>query len=418
MMWLSGAISRRTTGDFFKGSMKLQMLQATRTYESGGPSALAAYLNEVDATLKGQRYLTDARERDLVTGEDRSALRRTEPGWFVFPPLRKGQFVIVESSADGRYRFVTVAPPPISLAVFLPYFVIAALLVALLGVWLSLGIVSPLHKLASAVDRFGQGDLSARADGTRGDEIGKVARSFNAMAERIATLLTAERRLLQDVSHELRSPLARLSFAAELMKDAHDSEAALSRMRREIKRLAGLVGTLLEMTSAEGDPTSRKSVLMLLSPLVKEIVDDCSFEAAAHQVQISSTIGSQNLVAGDPELLRRAIENIVRNAIRYAPKDSAVEVKLEDCATGVAIRVRDYGPGVPEEMLGRIFDPFLRVEESRDGHEGGVGLGLSIVRRVVQLHHGQVRAGNAVPGLWVEMLLPIRVNDVVSKNSI
>jgi two-component system sensor histidine kinase CpxA len=414
MMWISGSISRRTTGEFFEGSMNLQLLQASRAYESGGPSALAAYLLEVDTALKGQRYLTDARGRDLATGEGRSSLRRTEINRLGFPVARDGHFVIVMSSADGRYRFVTVAPPPISLAILLPYFLIAVLLVALLGVWLSVSIVSPLHKLANAVDRFGLGDLSARADDSRGDEIGKVALSFNDMAERIATLLTAERRLLQDVSHELRSPLARLSFAAELMKDARDPEAALSRMRREIDRLARLVGTLLEMTSAEGDPAAHKSALLPIGSLVEEIVDDCDFEAAARHVNVECSIASRSMIEGDPELLRRAIENILRNAIRYSPENSAIEVRLDDSPNGVIIRVRDYGPGVPEDMLGRIFDAFFRVEESRDGHEGGVGLGLSIVRRVVLLHHGQVRAENAIPGLRVEMLLPSRTTGAPS----
>ncbi len=414
MMWFSGSISRRTTGEFFEGSMKLQLSQAGRAYESGGPSALAAYLKEVDAALKGQRYLTDAGGRDLATGEDRSALRRTEFNRLGFPAAREGHFVIVMSSADGRYRFVTVAPPPISLRILLPYFLIAVLLVALLGVWLSVSIVSPLHKLASAVDSFGRGDLSARADDSRGDEIGKVARSFNGMAERIATLLTAERRLLQDVSHELRSPLARLSFAAELMKNARDPETALSRMRREIDRLARLVGTLLEMTSAEGDPATHKSVALPIAPLVEEIVDDCSFEAAARHVKVECSIASRAMLAADPELIRRAIENILRNAIRYSPENSTIEVQLDDRADEVAIRVRDYGPGVPEDMLGRIFESFFRVDESRDGTEGGVGLGLSIVRRVVLLHHGQVRAENALPGLRVEMLLPCRTNDAHS----
>jgi len=146
------------------------------------------------------------------------------------------------------------------------------------------------------------------------------------------------------------------------------------------------------------------------APLVEEIVDDCSFEAAAHNVNIECSIASRTVLEADPELLRRAIENILRNAIRYSPETSTIEVRLDDCPNGVIIRVRDYGPGVPEDMLGRIFDSFFRVDESRDGHEGGVGLGLSIVRRVVLLHHGQVRAENALPGLRVEMLLPSRTN--------
>jgi len=226
------------------------------------------------------------------------------------------------------------------------------------------------------------------------------------MAGRIETLLTAERRLLQDVSHELRSPLARLSFAAELMSDTASSQAT-GRVRREIERLSQLVGSLLEMTSAEGDPSSRKTRRVSIVELVREIAEDCKVESAVRNVQIDMQVHSKVFVDGDPELLRRAIENVLRNAIRFAPADSSVSVQLEQNAENVTLKVRDFGSGVPEEMLGRIFDPFFRVEESRDGATGGVGLGLSIARRAVQLHHGSLTAENADPGLQVNVMIPV-----------
>jgi two-component system sensor histidine kinase CpxA len=218
--------------------------------------------------------------------------------------------------------------------------------------------------------------------------------------------VTAERRLLQDVSHELRSPLARLSFAAELMKGADDPEAAASRMKREIARLSRLVAALLEVNSAEGDPSSRKTQRFLLTDLVREIVEDCAFEAEAHQVRIESMLDSAAIVEGDPELIRRAVENVVRNAIRFAPHDSAVMVRMADCPGNVVISIRDCGPGAPPELLSRIFDPFFRVDESRDGATGGAGLGLSIARRAVLLHHGEIIAENASPGLRVRTTIP------------
>ncbi len=406
LLWITAHISRRANGTFFEGSMKLELQQAQRVYEIEGPQSLAEYLAETDEALKGTRYLTDANGRDLVSGADRSAMLSTEFDFMGFPKEKNGQIVIVKPSADGRYRLVVVAPPPLRLVRFLPYFLLVVLAIALLSWALSVGIVSPLRRVAETVDSFGRGDLSARVECERKDEIGNLARSFNSMAERIETLLTAERRLLQDVSHELRSPLARLSFAAELMKDTPDPEAATSRMRREIERLSQLVATLLEVTSAEGDPASRKTQRVAMADLVQEIVTDCAFEAEARNVGIDNEMRSSAVVEGDPELLRRAVENVLRNAIRFAPGDSRVSVKVQDTGSNVTVRVRDCGPGVPGDLLARIFDPFFRVDESRDGAGGGTGLGLFIARRAVLLHHGEITAVNASPGLRVNLVIP------------
>jgi signal transduction histidine kinase len=266
--------------------------------------------------------------------------------------------------------------------------------------------VSPLRRVASTVDAFGRGDLSVRVESKRRDEIGDVARSFNSMADRIETLVTAERRLLQDVSHELRSPLARLSFAVELIKDSPDPEQGIARLQREIQRLSQLVGTLLDMTSAEGGVFTRRMMMVRIATLAEEIVDDCRLEAEARGVSISSAISSTATIQCEPELVRRAIENVLRNAIRFAPPDSVVETRVEDHSDRVVISIRDYGSGVPAETLERIFDPFFRVDDSRNGASGGAGLGLSIARRAVLLHQGEIVAENASPGLRVRITIP------------
>jgi two-component system sensor histidine kinase CpxA len=229
------------------------------------------------------------------------------------------------------------------------------------------------------------------------------------MADRIEMLLTAERRLLQDVSHELRSPLSRLSFAAELIKDAPNPEAALSRVRREISRLSQLVATLLEVNSSEWDVSSRKTQPVPIATLTEEIVADCSVEAEVRNVRIDTRTHSSRTVEGDPELLRRAIENILRNAIRFAPAGSHVLVQIDDGEDGVGIRVRDCGPGVPEDLLVRIFDPFFRVDEARDIAAGGTGLGLSIARRAILLHQGEITARNGAAGFEVSISIPVSV---------
>jgi two-component system sensor histidine kinase CpxA len=269
---------------------------------------------------------------------------------------------------------------------------------------LAIGIVTPLRETAAAVDKFGQGDLTVRIPTTRPDEIGNLARAFNDMAVRIQTLLTAERRLLQDISHELRSPLARLNIAIELARTADDRDAAAARLQKEVNRLASLVGALLEVTRAEGDPSARRSEELRIGHILRDVVQSCSLEAEARRCRLVVSDQSDRTLHGDPELLRRALENVVRNAIRYAPEDTDVELRTADGPLGVAVSVRDTGRGVPDDMLPRLTQPFFRVEDARDySSSGGVGLGLSIAHRAVQLHHGTLVAENAHPGLRVTL---------------
>jgi two-component system sensor histidine kinase CpxA len=227
------------------------------------------------------------------------------------------------------------------------------------------------------------------------------------MAERIQTLLVAERRLLQDVSHELRSPLARLAFAIELARTAPDRQAAINRLKREVDCLSGLVASLVEVTRAEGDPLAHKFEALRIDDVLSDVVDSCSLEAEASRCRIVASCASMGEIRGDRELLRRAFDNVLRNAVRYSPAGATVEVALRDEKGRAIVQVRDYGAGVPDQLLGRIFEPFFRVDESRETATGGVGLGLSIVRRVLELHQGSVSAENAHPGLRVTLSLPI-----------
>ncbi|MFO0889331.1 MAG: ATP-binding protein [Isosphaeraceae bacterium] len=275
-----------------------------------------------------------------------------------------------------------------------------------LGYLFTLLIARPLRALRLAVERFGRGDLGARIGSRRRDEIGELARSFDQMAGQIETLLTAERRLLQDVSHELRTPLTRLGFALELARTAVDREAALARARKESRRLADLVDELLQLTRAEGDPEARVFQPIALEMLLRDIADDCELEAEARGVPLDLRADRPVNLEGDRELLRRAVENVVRNAIRHSPGGTPVEVSLELRGTEAIVSVRDRGPGVPDDQLDVIFKPFYRVEDDRDRASGGVGLGLSIARRAVALHQGTIRASNAYPGLAVRIELP------------
>jgi two-component system sensor histidine kinase CpxA len=297
-------------------------------------------------------------------------------------------------------------PPHVDPRPYIPYYGLILFAVAILCWPLAMNIGAPLRTLANVVDRFGQGDLSIRLRLARRDEIGNLARSFDRMADRIETLLVAERRLLQDVSHELRSPLARLSFAAELARTAPDHDVAIARVKKEVSRLSELVGTLLEVTRNEGDPSSRSRASFFLDELVREVVEDCIVENVDRGCRVTLPAADPIALVGDRELMRRAVENVLRNAIYYSPAESEVEVTVRRVSEHVHIGVRDRGPGVPDELLPKIFQPFFRVDDSRNGSTGGLGLGLSIALRAVRLHNGEIRAKNANPGLLVEIDLP------------
>jgi two-component system sensor histidine kinase CpxA len=277
----------------------------------------------------------------------------------------------------------------------------------LLCYWLAYHLTSPVRALQKAVERFGAGDLTSRVGSTRRDELGQLARTFDRMAGRIETLLAAERRLLLDISHELRSPLARLGVAVELARSGENLDANLNRIQKESDRLNSLVGQLLQVTRAEGDPNSLRRDPIRLDDLVAQLVEDAQIEASAHGCELRYDHHEPLTVEGDPELLRRAVENVIRNAIRYSPPREPVEVSLARRNGHAIVDIRDHGPGVPEESLSRIFDAFYRVDSDRNRVSGGIGLGLSIARRAVQLHKGAIRARNAQPGLEVELELPV-----------
>ena len=352
-------------------------------------------------------HLTDAQGRDLLTGEDLSAVKNSDPSmwWFLFGS-RRPSFTRVVS--DGEYRYIVRSAEPdepfwFFNAQHLWVLAVSILFCSALAYYLT----APLRNLRRTVERFGQGDFSARTHAKRRDELGELGRTFDRMAERIQVLLSAERRLLQDVSHELRSPLARLGVAAALAESDADRPAALKQIGRESERLNTLIGELLQVTRAEGDKESLRLEIVRLDELVGEVADDCGVEAQARNCKLAFRSASTPTVKGDPELLRRAVENLVRNAIRHTADGTIVDVKLDSDGDRALVSVRDHGSGVPEENLSRIFDPFYRVESDRNRGSGGTGLGLSIARRAVDLHKGSIRARNAHPGLVVEVEIPL-----------
>ena len=251
--------------------------------------------------------------------------------------------------------------------------------------------------------------------GSRHDELTDLGREFDHMAERIAALISAQNRLLADISHELRSPPARLTVALELARKNTTGKGigALDRIEMESERVNKLVGQLLALTRLESGAETVPPETVALEELVQEVIDDANYEAKPLHKEVKAVQLDPCRVRGSVELLRSGIENVVRNAIRYTAEGSAIEVSLSGKLDTALLTVRDYGPGVPESELDHIFEPFYRVSEARERSSGGVGLGLSIAERTVKLHGGNIRAANAHDGLLITIELPLSTTPVV-----
>jgi two-component system sensor histidine kinase CpxA len=391
---------------------RLQVEGAVHAYEQGGAPELSAFLTRLDRSFTSTHYLLDTDNRDLVSGDILHPVL-SAPGTGAMVRLARRAFGVRTTfavpSPDTRYRLLYVdAQQWQNVPAQAPYYLVVLIITAVAYSYLSVGIASSLKTISRTADRFGEGDLNARVPPTtRQDEIGNLARSFNGMADHIATLLVAERRLLQDVSHELRSPLARLAFAIELSRTASDRDASHARIKKELDSLSGLVASLVEVTRAEGDPLAQTMERLSLAELLRDVVDSCALDAQASDRTVNLSVTSSPVVRGNRELLRRAFDNVIRNAVRHAPTSSPVMVSLGEEDRRAIVAVRDMGEGVSDTLLERIFEPFFRSEDPHGERTAGVGLGLSIVRRVIELHQGSATARNAHPGLCVTLTLPI-----------
>lgn len=401
----------------FNMVLNLQLEDAKKAYEAGGQAALSGVLARYGNVTDSEVIFTDSEGKDLLTGQVRQDLRKRMAQRRRRPPLFLSLFgfnrqpIIARSDSSHKYwLFLTDARRGSNSSLFWflqPQQLWIVIVVVLLCYAFAYHLTSPVRRLQKTVDRFGRGDLLARAETNRRDELGQLARTFNQMGDRIQTLLNAERRLLQDISHELRSPLARLGVAIELARSGDNKQSAFDRIQKEAERLNSLVGELLQVTRAEGDPSKQKLDPVQLDQMLGALVYDCEIEAHAKDCKLALQAQPPVVVLGDEVLLRRAVENVLRNAIRHAPNGSAIELELASAGAKAEIRIRDHGPGVPDDSLPRIFDAFYRVDTDRNRASGGVGLGLAIARRAIELHKGTLKAQNVKPGLLVTLELPL-----------
>jgi two-component system sensor histidine kinase CpxA len=400
--------------------------EAVQAYQTSGETATWKYLRTVHEAHHVRLFIADEKGRDL--------LGRTPPPWVV--RAQTGEMRTAESfwgrlgpqqflrssmtTPDGHHYTQVIELAPTPSGMFgphgLPIFfgILSSGLVCYL---LARYLTAPIVRLRAATQKLAEGDLAARAgvpESRRHDEMAELMRDFDRMAERLEKLVNAQRRLLTDISHELRSPLARLNVALELARRRSGSEAgsALDRIDRETNRLNQLIQKLLTIARLDGGDEYIQKLPLHLEHLISEIARDAAFEAQGRRCEVEVDVIDDCVVTGNYRLLQSAIENVVRNAIRYTEPGTDVQIRLEQGlgpkGPEAVVRVTDSGPGVPEEALDKLFRPFYRIDDARGRQTGGVGLGLAITERAVALHGGTIRAVNRPQGgLMVELRLPL-----------
>ena len=278
--------------------------------------------------------------------------------------------------------------------------------------WLARSLTSPIRRLRQATRQFAAGDLTTRVgDQVKGKhEIAGLAVDFDEMAAKIETLVGTQKRLLRDISHELRSPLARLGVALELARqDANQAarQKALGRIELEAERMNEMIGQLLSLTRLETGASELPQAEFDLCQLLERLVQDARFEAANRNCAVNFSGPESLVISGFEVLLARGVENVIRNALSYSADESLVVVELRQTAREIQIVITDQGPGVPEAALDKLFEPFYRVADARDRQSGGSGIGLAIAAQAVRLHGGSICADNrAEGGLRVSISLP------------
>lgn len=397
---------------------------ADQAYEQGGATGLTEWSLQqrregIEATLyENGQSLSPIRMPSSVRGslqtwldEKRDMVLQPWPNLYVAVQQVQGsdghaRQLVALSRTHSRLR------PQTRQAIFLAsQAVLSLLFIGLVGWWVARSVARPVEAIRQATRRMAAGELSARVGGKgrrAHDELAQLARDFDAMAERIEALVAHDRSVLQDLSHELRSPLARLHLILDLARrSGHADDAAryFAQAEQEITRLDDMTGEMLALSRLEGGIPGENRERIDLAAILRECVQRAALEAQARRIALSLDAAAPVWVSGHPLLLERALDNLIANAIKFSPEGGAVALSAQRSGANVRCTIRDHGPGVPEGELPSLFRPLFRG--SNASRAQGHGLGLAIVQRVVRAHGGEVSAHNADGGgLAVEVLLP------------
>lgn len=395
-------------------------------YKTGGKSALEQYEQTLRAGSGMQTCLLDGATRQALGGTlpshvNRVLNRTLETGqssfrlgllWTAATPVYDGShlyvFVIEVRPLRGFLDGRTFAAP------LLGRLAMALIVAGIFCLFLTRHIVAPVRALQAAALQLAAGNLNSRvlpAIGPHEDELADTARAFDQMADRIQVLVQRRQELLADISHELRSPLTRISVSLELLRRGESD--VLDKMESDLEQMNKMIGQILMLTRLDLQPSQVSAAPVDLVPILRRIASDAEFEMHSEDKRVTVSTPETCTVRGDAGLLHSCIENVVRNAVHYTPAGTAVEITLRAMleSTGKSqceVLIQDHGPGVPPSTLPFLFQPFYRVSQSRDLREGGTGLGLSISQKIAELHHGVISAANRVDqsGLSIRLVLP------------
>jgi signal transduction histidine kinase len=406
--------------------------EAVNIYETGGPQAFARFSKRSsDKTLRlgiagsvARAQASDEHQLYLLDGFYKDVLSRpiTNDGLRVARAAKTDQLIVFRAHI-AAYKFISSSGHPYILMLYLKsglgaigealfaygglFSICLFLLVTLLCFWLAYHIASPIHSIQSTARRVAQGDLNARVPivvSKRHDELASLAIDFDSMVDRLEVLIRAQKDLLSSVSHEVRSPLARINLSLAILRkrSSATTDDVFQRLESDVSRIDLLMGQLLMLSRLEAGLLSTETDEVDLGQIVEEVAADGNFEAQALGKSVSLRVmDSVFLQNADPHALRSACENIIRNAIRFTRQGTAVQVTLEmDSSTPepfALLSVRDYGPGVPEKSLRSIFQPFVQVASDEIPQEGN-GLGLAIALEAVRMHGGTICAANLTRG--------------------
>jgi two-component system, OmpR family, sensor histidine kinase CpxA len=411
-LWMSLA-----TGVYARGAVEI--------YLHGGKSALKQYVSDIERSHGIRATLLDPQDQNLagmeVPPESLQVLRQArETGRDQF----RGGIVYTEASPiatpEGTFVLVAQVHPwqafenPVLVGRMALKLLIALLCTGLLCLILARHIASPIRTLQLAAGRIANGDLSIRAMpaiAPRSDELATLAADFDRMAERIQHLLHRQQELLGDISHELRSPLTRLSVSLELLR--HGENDAIEQMQTDINRLDQLIGQVLALTRLQMGQGQRISTSVNLKSIIEGVVEDARFEGQKDGKSVVIVHADDCSLDGDPALLRSCFENVLRNAVRHTKENTEVVIAVRRVSVAgkswAHVTISDHGEGVSGECLPRLFEPFYRANNTRDSRNGGFGLGLAIAQRVVLLYGGNIIARNCeTGGLETKIEMPLK----------
>jgi len=394
---------------------------AARTFQEQGPTGLQQLLDDLSLTNRSRFWLVDSGGRELtnrlVPADILHGASAAEQNEGLYHSFEANVLAARATTPQGQYILIAeLTPPALNERVpgdILWTLKLGTIFSAFVCLLIAHYLTKPIERLRDATHELARGNLDIRAGenlGTRKDEIADLVRDFDIMAGELRNQIQSERNLLSGVSHELRSPIARMRLALTIARYANEPERneMLNRIEQDTVQLDSMLERILTVARLESGQLQPHFTLIDLNDVIDDVLHDANFEAAATGATITYHGTGEIKVTGDARLLHSAVENLVRNAMFYSGREGKIEVTLAKVNDNAVITVRDNGPGVPDAALPLLFKPFYRVDDSRGTTTGGMGLGLAIVRNAVAVHGGSTVARNIVPhGLEVELQLPM-----------